>query len=358
MENVFTALSISLISNHKRFVIVSNDSKQTLPKFTNLLTNTCSFDPSQYCVIDLLTVHTTIDLIHKMTNYSNNKYYLKNVIIWQNVQYLTLNQHKSLYKLILQIDQYEMTGLKDKPIEITIGNNDEVLSIERPELFTIVMVLDYLAFNRKPYIFLKEKFWFAVNYNDSTLDMNYIPSEKNYQDTILKLRLRIGEVYISPDIKKYIYSLIVFTRCHRLTSLAPKLARLPTATIDYINDFCKSLILWQNRLNLGKDLFVTPGHVKLAFRKIGYWLVDWEYNEKFAKDTTRNVDVDDVGTESNLEYEKRLAISMLTGDWYGSDYFFVNEYLKNSTSKLDKKSPTGYTNRIIEDVISSVRPPL
>ena len=71
-----------------------------------------------------------------------------------------------------------MTGLKDKPIEITIGNNDEVLSIERPELFTIVMVLDYLAFNRKPYIFLKEKFWFAVNYNDSTLDMNYIPSEK------------------------------------------------------------------------------------------------------------------------------------------------------------------------------------
>ncbi|EMG50297.1 hypothetical protein SBY92_003602 [Candida maltosa Xu316] len=356
MENILTALAVSLISNNKRLAIVSDDSKLVIPKVITLLRETCNFEPTEYCVIDLLAVHTTIDLIHKMTIFKDNEYYLKKIIIWQNVQYLTLNQHKSLYKLILQIDQYEMTGLKNKPIEIAIGNN-EVISINRPQLFTIIMPLEYSAFHRKIYVYLKEKFWFAVNYNnDVSIDCSSIPRDITFEDTLLNLRKKLPIVFVSPDIKRYMYSLIIFTRSHRLASLSPKSVRLPTMAIDYVNDFCRGLVLWQNKDKFGQDLFVTPSYVKLAFRKIGYWLVDWEYNEKFAKVTANNVDSE--GIDTDLDYQKRLEISMLTGDWYGSDYFFVNEYLKHSKSKLDKETPTGYTNKIIEDVITSVRPPL
>ncbi|KGR07430.1 hypothetical protein MG3_04707 [Candida albicans P78048] len=363
MENLYTALSISLITDDKRFVIVSDDSNKAIPKFTSMLVNTCSFDTSQYCVIDLLNVHTTIDLIHQMTNFRDNQYFLKNIIIWQNVQYLTTNQHKSLYKLILQIDQFGLRGVRGKPIDIAIGN-DEIISINRPQLFTIIMAFDYKAFSKKLYIYLKEKFWFAVNYNnveeEDEQESDGLPQDSQYQETILGLRNSLADVFISPDIKGYIYSLIVFTRCHRLASLSPKSTRLPTMAIDYMHDFCKCLALWKNQSKLNQELFITPAYVKLAFRKIGYWLVDWEYNEMFAKDTQSSVLVDDDSNTLNneIDYQKRLEISMLTGDWYGSDYFFVNEYLKSSKSKLDKKSSTGYTNKIIEDVISSVRPPL
>ena len=45
----------------------------------------------------------------------------------------------------------------------------------------------------------------------------------------------------------------------------------------------------------------------------------------FAKDTQSSVLVDDDSNTLNneIDYQKRLEISMLTGDWYGSDYFLL-----------------------------------
>ena len=61
----------------------------------------------------------------------------------------------------------------------------------------------------------------------------------------------------------------------------------------------------------------------------------------FAKDTQSSVLVDDDSNTLNneIDYQKRLEISMLTGDWYGSDYFFVNEYLRVVKVSWIKKVP-------------------
>ncbi|RLV96491.1 hypothetical protein JA1_000110 [Spathaspora sp. JA1] len=314
---------------------------------TNVLINQCQFTTEQIAIIDLSKVHTTIDLIHQMTytdEEHNNQTYLKNIIIWRNVQQLSLTQHKSLYKLILQLDQYEKNPLDNSPISISI--EDQELEIYKPELFTIILVLDYKLYQNKLYVYLKEKFWFSINYvvdvdlaqeEDTTIERH-----DSYQQYILDSRKKLPLVYVAPDIKKYIYSLIVHIRCNRLASLAPKSVRMPTMTIDYVLDLCKALIVYKNV----PEMYLTPDYVKIAMRKIGYWLVDWEYNEKFCKDQEED------------EYYKRLEIDMLTGDWFGSDYFYANEYIKHSRAQLDKDSPTGFTNRIVEDVLTSVRPPL
>ncbi|EGW30424.1 uncharacterized protein SPAPADRAFT_63270 [Spathaspora passalidarum NRRL Y-27907] len=356
MDNLYTALTLSLISRNKCFAIshIHDDTEDLSTDYssivsnsftTNVLINQCNFTKEQIAIIDLSQVHTTIDLIQQMTyiDSSDNHTYLKNIILWQNVQHLSLAQHKSLYKLMLQLDQYEANPSENYPISISI--EDRELEIYKPELFTIILILDYKLYHNKLYIYLKEKFWFSINYVinvDSTQEYSAGKRHESYQQYILDSRKKLQQIFIAPDIKKYIYSLIVHIRCHRLASLSPKSVRVPTMTIDYVSDMCKALLVYKEV----PEMYLTPDYVKIAMRKIGYWLVDWEYNEKFCKEND-----DD-------EYYKRLEISMLTGDWFGSDYFYANEYIKHSRAKVDKESPTGFTNRIVEDVLTSVRPPL
>ena len=440
MDNVYTALSATLIAK-KRFVVSCQDSNRAIQLFIDVIVRNNGFElPQDYVAIDLLQHQTIAQVVEQLTYTSevDNKLYFKNIIIWQNLQRTPIEFQKQLYKFILQIDNYEMKKaemIENFPASITIDKRN-LQQIYKPQLFTIVPFLEFELFDEKLYIYLKEKFWLSINF--PTMDhgfttKNFSPSpsspsppphmqidkrlSNNYETTIVKLREELKSVYMSPDIKRYVYSLVVFVRFHRLASLAPKLVRLPTAAIDYIHDLCKTLIVWdaefansardrrmvgvgeqgqdhvscEQTTHLKRNLFVTPNYVKIAFRKVAYWLVDWEYNKQFVQ--TDDLDKKEAEEEKELEAEeatetepktrrapgngkidehfqseilkdqqelenKRLEISMLTGDWYGSEYYYVNEYLKTQKNERDYESPIGYTNKIVEECIESVRPPL
>ncbi|KAI5956852.1 hypothetical protein KGF54_000470 [Candida jiufengensis] len=403
MENVYTALSLSLITKN-RFVISCEESTKAINQFINYILQPINFNQSQYVIIDLLQNKTDDEILDQMSYVVDDKLWFKNIIIWQNLQHLENKEYKRLYKLILQIDNYNMNSsklLNNLPSSFTIDK--KIIEIYKPKLFTIIPFLEYDLYRNKIYPFLKEQFWYSINFpiiSDSTSnqlsDVKFMP---NTQDTLLVLRSKMDKVFMSPEIKGYIYSLIVFIRCHRIGSLAPKQVRVPTITLEYVYDFCKALVLWKKKLLIDEqppsqlhsiekteekieekisslsdsgtsetataatdfyintdELFITPEYVKLAIRKICYWLVDWEYNTKFAN-------TDDFKYTNNEEQQqilatKKLEISMLTGDWYGSDYNHVNEYLKGYKHEKDYDSPTGFTNKIIEECINSVRPPL
>lgn len=349
MENLYIALSLALLRN-QRFTISTN-STQTTTFFNKLVVqNLCQFDKNQVCEIDLLDVfeHKSLDhLLIAMTNYSDNEYVFKNVIIWKNVSKLSKDHQKELYGFITKIDKYNMNASRlDYDPHVAMNN----LEIRRPELFTIVLMVEHKNHEQKIFQYLKEKFWFSTNYEflseqECITEASSIEySSPSYYKLISSLRHNWSSIFVSPDIKRYIYSLIVHVRNHRLASLTAMQTRLPTQTIDSVRDLCIALVLWQ----VEDELYVTPDFVKVALRKIGYWLVDWEYNTTYTSEQS----------EETLEYQQRLEISMLTGDWYGCDYAHIRKYLMESKSNPDQSSPTGFTNRIIEDALRTVRPPL
>ena len=65
----------------------------------------------------------------------------------------------------------------------------------------LLWLLDYKAFSKKLYIYLKEKFWFAVNYNnveeEDEQESDGLPQDSQYQETILGLRNSLADVFIS-----------------------------------------------------------------------------------------------------------------------------------------------------------------
>ncbi|KAI5963073.1 uncharacterized protein KGF55_002865 [Candida pseudojiufengensis] len=400
MENVYTALCLSLITKN-RFVISCEDSTKAIDQFTQYILKPINLiNPSQIVIIDLLQSKTDEEILDQMSYDVGDQLWFKNIILWKNLQKLDLIEYKRLYKLILQVDNYNMNSsklLSNLPSNFTI--NKRIIQVYKPKLFTIIPFLEYDLFDNKIYNFLKEQFWLSVNFPIiSDLNSNIMSKFKiipNTQDVLLNLRSQMDKVFISPEIKSYIYSLVVFIRCHRIASLSPKSVRISTIAIEYIHNFCKALVLWKKFLSIDEhphdttfdekieekittitsdddtgvtatsttdiemnpdDLFVTPEYVKIAIRKIGYWLVDWEYNTKFAN--TNDYKFSNNEEQTKILENKKLEISMLTGDWYGTDYYHANDYLKGYKHKKDYDSPTGFTNKIIEDCISSVRPPL
>lgn len=350
MDNLYIALSLSLLRN-RRFTICSN-SAQTTSFFNKLIVQqVCQFEKNQVCEIDFLDVfkHKSLDhLLIAMTNYADNEYVFKNVVIWKNVAQLSKEHQKELYGFVTKIDKYDMNASRlDYDPHVAMNN----LEIRRPDLFTIVLMVEHQHYEHKIFQQLKEKFWFSTNYEFQsereciTEASAIVYSAPSYHKFISALRRDWSSIYVSPDIKRYIYSLIVHVRNHRLASLSAMQTRLPTQTIDAVRELCIALVLWQV---VEDDKYVTPDFVKVALRKVGYWLVDWEYNTKY---------VTEQGDDSS-EYLKRLELSMLTGDWYGSDYAHIQKYLAESKSKPDQSSPTGFTNTIIEDSLRAVRPPL
>ncbi|ODV81896.1 uncharacterized protein CANTADRAFT_3954 [Suhomyces tanzawaensis NRRL Y-17324] len=350
MDSLYTALSLGLIRN-KRIVISTDSPRQTIHHFQHLIVhNLCHYEPNQFASIDVLDVltHKNInELVLSMSSYSKSVYTFKNIVMWRNVSLLSHDHQKQLYELLTQIDQYDTNASKWYPTD-TVDFRD--ITVRKPELFSIVLVVEPQYYQNKMYQYLKEKFWFSVNYpfvseQVCLLELSKIRPIPEYQDHILSLRASWQKVYVSPDIKKYIYSLIVHMRNHRLSSLAPKQTRLPTRSIDDVADLTRALVLWQND---SEHLYATPDFVKVAIRKIGYWLVDWEYNELFAN----SIDSEHDGRR------RRLEIDILSGDWYGSDYDYVNKYIEESRSKVEKKNPLGHSNRIVDEAIRKVNPPL
>lgn len=202
----------------------------------------------------------------------------------------------------------------------------------------VVMVLDVsFVASVKLYPYLKEQFWFSV----------YPPTDDKCSpidaSEVSRIRSAMPQVYVLPDIKRYIHSLIIFTRQHRMASLAPKSVRLPTTAIDSIRELAVTILAWR------RQAFVAPDTVKIAYKRVAYWLVDWETNRQFAV----------VGCQDNAEeMEKRYKLASMAGDWYGSDYDAIQRYILKYRLHHQPNSPTGRSNTIVEDVLVKVRPPI
>ncbi|KAK6458195.1 uncharacterized protein RJT20DRAFT_126151 [Scheffersomyces xylosifermentans] len=372
MDNIDRALLLSLISN-KRFTVWTNSPSQLIKEFVSLvLHQQHHFEDADITTIDLMDCFKNkddansdieSDLILRMTNFEKTSYTFKKVILWKNLQHLELKHQKCLYEYINKIDQYDTNASKLHPNDIRI--NDYM--IHKPDLFIIIPVLENNLYHIKIYPPLKQKFWFSINYQfeseqqaeEEVTKIKPLPfTQESYQFNVQFLRKESKKVYIAPDIKRYIYSLIVHTRNHRLTSLAPRESWLSTRSVDEFRELCVALVIVQNYNS--DDKFVTPDFVKVAMRKIGYWLVDWECNPLFSPDPSTREERSEVEAENleEIEYQKRIEINMLSGSWFGSDYAYVARYIQKSRSVRDDNSPTGYSNVIIEDVISKVKPPI
>lgn len=244
------------------------------------------------------------------------------IVVWRNMERCSRAYQKHLGRFLAEIDSFDTVESRLHPSpSVSVGGTTFV----PPVPFVIVAVI-----NPRPrphlYFGLKAHFLFAI----------HVPDASSFETTD---PLRLAPVFLSPEVHQYIYSLVVFTRCHRLTSLAPADAKLPTRTIDAIDTLARALAA------IGGKRFVTPSHVKEAFLLVAYWLVDWETNPLFANLDT---DID----------AKKTEINMLTGNWYGSSWPHVREYLRLHKSSWDLSLPTGWTNKLVDDALHEVRPPL
>lgn len=351
MNNVYTALSLSFIGR-RRFALTSNDYENTVLLFRALLKESCQFDPEGICEVDVKHEldNNSVDLLIRQMIYwdeNMNEYTFRNVVIWKNMEKLSHKQQKvGLFPLLNQIDEYDTAIARKNPLNrVQVGS----YVVRKPQLFTIVPLIESEHAHPEVYQYVKEKFWFGQNFHyEGPTDEKEEPEYcDNYTGLILEIRnVTRPQVYASPEIQGYIYSLIVHARNHRLCSLAPIHTRLSTRTIDAMRDLAECMVAWKRHDT--DRLFVTPDYCKIAMRKIGYWLIDWEQDTIFNTSS-------DCAIDNDLEYRRQLEISMLTGDWYGSDWKYVKKYLENY--KTDTNA-SNYINKIVEDVLQSVRPPI
>ncbi|CUM54052.1 unnamed protein product [Debaryomyces tyrocola] len=351
MNSVYSALSLALIGE-KRFVLTTNDYENTVFLFQTLLQESCQFNSEDICEVDVkheLDNNSVDLLIRQMIYWDENMsgYAFKNVVIWRNMEKLSHEQQKvGLFPLLNQIDEYDTTVARTNPqSRVQVGS----FVIRKPSMFIIVPLIESEHAHPPVYQYVKEKFWFGQNFHyrgpsDEKEEIDYCA---DYAGLILEIRnVTRPQVYASPEIQRYIYSLVVHARNHRLCSLAPIQSRLSTRTIDAMQQLSECMVAWKKH---GSDrLFVTPDYCKIAMRKIGYWLIDWEHDSIFST-------LPDCAVDADLDYRRQLEISMLTGDWYGSDWKYVKKYLE--TYKTDTNA-SNYINKIVEDVLQSVRPPI
>lgn len=373
MEELYTAVTITLIGQ-QRFVIHTNDYANTKDVFHRLiLIEACNFSDDEIVVIDLLEYNTKDDLLKKMIYEEYPGHFsFKSIIIWRNLENLSINdEQKRVLSLINEIDQYDTVQSRidqSKSSTINIGE----YSISKPAIFTIIPIVEVAHDRAKFHRNIKDKFWFSQFYYFESLKVSEnnnfntkCPNDK-FIDYIADIRQNtLPKIYISPDMQRYIYSLIVFTRCHRLCSLAPMETRLPTRTIDSITLLAKCLVSF-NFHEKKVRLFVTPEYGKIAYKKVANWMVDWEQNKLFKREadsrqSTPSFDQEEEDDDDDyleLEYRKRYEISLLTGDWYGCEWNYAKDYINSCHSREDYSSSVGFTNRIVEDVLQSVMPPL
>ena len=350
MDSIYEGISLTLLGR-KKFAVLTDDYENTEKIVLEILRKDCQFHEEQVGIIDVsktLQDGDLNDLIRFMTLLDDNtgQRSLRKVIIWRNLESLSEEpQKRGVYRLLNEIDQYNTNSSKMFPQkQISLGN----FLVEKPDIFTIIPILELSSVHVRMNQYVKEHFWFAVRIYGipEPLKTSQMSSAlPDYQNNILCLRDKIlSQVHIASDIHRYIYSLIIHARNHRLCSIAPIRSRLTTLSIESVTLLAACLRVWEKRST--DRLFVTPEYCEMAMRKIGYWLIDWEQESSVASG---------IPSGSKTEYWNRLEISSLTGDWYNSDYKYVKEYIKQS--KTDP-NPTKYVNRIVEDAIAAVRPPL
>lgn len=328
-------MSLALIAR-RNFTCVTNNYDLCVRLIISLLY--CFDDSLSWTEIDILKDYEHLGV--KMTNHKNLAVpTLHNIIIWKNLENFDIDRvaKKSLLDLFDQLERYNTISSKrmDPSSPIELRGHKVII----PEIFLIVPVMVLGDTVPKTHPQIKARFWFcqSVLLEKYDLDVN----ECNWD--LEECQAAFNQVYFDPEVREYVSSLMVFTRSHRMTSLAPLTSRPSLKATASIVDLCKALVVWNNRDERDR-LFVTPDYVKVAYRKVCYWLVDWETNATFSR--------------KDSELQRKLQISVLTGDWYGSEWHCVKNFIKEYTSAKDARTTTGFQNKIVDNVLESVLPPL
>lgn len=265
--------------------------------------------------------------------------------VWKGLQMASASQQKKLYTQIMHSGQSKalmspVATFSGTP-EPALTESEKALQETKPAQFCLVIaILDpRLLKSSKLYPYLKQQFWFSVYPLQVPHDNNW---GKNAAVTANVMACTIPEVYVDPDIKRYIHSLVIFTRQHRMASLAAREVRLATPTIDAIRELAVALVAYQ------KGSFVTPDVVKVAYKRVAFWLVDWEVNLQFSEPSTNEFE----------EYERRYQLAVMVGDWCGSEFDASVKFIDEYRLEAQHNSPTGRSNLIVEDVLQMVRPPI
>lgn len=338
MNNLRTSISIALIAR-RNISCVTNDYEQCVRLIVDLFK---TYDDSlSYTEIDIQRDHSELpaNLLH--TNNAGTQL-LYNIVIWKNLETCNLERkaRNGILDVFDEVEQYNTKASKGaQSLEPIVLNGRQV---HVPEIFIIIPVMVLGSTMPKIDPLIKERLWFCQSL---FLDDNNRTCTTNWDWDLEECRNRLKDVYFDPEVREYVSSLMTFTRSHRLTSLAPASSR-PTykATVSIV-DLCKTLVVWNNRHDRDRA-FVTPDYVKVAYRKVCYWLVDWERNETFMNNAPGN------------ELQRKMQISVLTGDWYGSDWHCVKTFIREYALVKDMRTTTGFRNKLVDDVLNTVLPPL
>lgn len=335
MENVQSALALALIA--ERSFVIQTDQFATCVDRLKELAHT-QFGIDDVVQIDLKKAcedGTYDEVVDRMVLPDGTS--LHQIVIWKNLEALDTRKFKcktSIMKILNELEQYDtLASRSNKGGKFTFGK----YQVTKPPFFAVIPVIQLSAKPAQIHQHIKNRFWFSQSYFTG---QKLGRLRQTSAEDIMEARLRLGKVYANPTIQEYISSLLVFTRTHRLCSLAPLTTRPSLWALDGIMTLAKALVVWNGKEYM---LFVTPEYIKVAYRKVGYWLVDWETNGLFKNDE---------------EYRKQIEISMLTGDWYGSEWKYVEDYLDKHASVEDKDLATGFTNQIVEEVLALVMPPM
>lgn len=338
MNNLRTSISLALIAR-RNITCVTNDYEQCVRLIVDLFKD---YDDSlSWTEIDIKQDHS-----HFPANilYSNDQgsRLLYNIVIWKNLEAFDLEREarNRILDVFDEVEQYNSSKTKQSQTSEPIVLNGHKVHV--PEIFIIIPVMVFGNTMPKINPLIKERLWFCQSV---FLDETNRTCTTDWDWDLEECRNRLKDVYFDPEVREYVSSLMTFTRSHRLTSLAPASSR-PTykATVSIV-ELCKTLVVWNNRHDRNRP-FVTPDYVKVAYRKVAYWLVDWERNDVFVNNAPGN------------ELQRKLQISVLTGDWYGSDWHCVKSFLKEHALEKDTRTTTGFRNRLVDNVLDSVLPPL
>lgn len=335
MEYLDLALQLALIAK-RDFVIQTSDYEACVKSLKYIATE--GFGIEDIVEVDLKELDVSFEAIAE--SIVNSDLMVYSMIIWRNLENVELDfeRKRNLLRVFDQLSRYGKVSSRNKDTEpFQLGNR----MVRKPSLCICIPVIVNGAHMPRIDPQVKSRFIFSQLYypikNDS------IAFDTSRED-ILSARSRADGVYVKATVEEYASSLFVFTRSHRLCSLAPLSSRPPLSARENVILLAKALVL--ARSTDDERFFVTPEHIKIAYRKVAQWLVDWETNPIFN------------GTNEEEDYRRKMEISMLTGDWFGSEWKHVESYLKQNASAGDPNSTTGFTNPLVEDVLMSVQPPI
>lgn len=343
MENVRTALKLCYIAQ-RNFVLLTDDTNLCIRQLRREVSELYGIED----IVEIDLLRCDEDFYRDVTNRmvmleEGQKPRLHQLILWRNLEHakLDLNRKNSIVQIFNELDQYDTLRSRSRKADEPFKFGEYM--VVKPPLFCVVGVMQAGEALSKLHHQIKDCFWFA-QYCGMDGQSNCIQVEDDERSKVLRDRAALQRVFAKPQIRQYICSLLVFTRSHRLCSLAPLTTRPTLRAQEAIMQLAKALVVLQSKQD--SELFVTPEYVKVAYRKIGYWLVDWETNELFQD------------SSCGSDYRRRMELTILTGDWYGSEWESSQEYMESFRSFPDESSTSGFTNLLVEDVLLSVKPPL